>query len=170
MSNDQFMPIDGALDFDSIFTADTKKPEFTVLPEGVYPFLIEKVERTRVSEEARNGKVSQYAGCPMAAVDFRITGKNENGEDTETVRTEYFILHTKFLWKISQLFISVGLAKNGEQFRPDWMGLITRTGMCEVGVREYTKRDGTKGKSNEIKEFLEPTSPAAPAPAWAKGF
>lgn len=158
----------GALDFDSVFTADASSKEFSVLPEGNYPFEIEKIERDHVSDNPnRDGKVSNYAGCPMAKVTFRIKGKDTNGEDTEITRTENFILHTKFIWKISQLFISVGLAKQGEQFRPDWQGLPTRTGQCKVVINKYTGNNGKEYTNNQISEYLDP---ATTAPAWKSGF
>ena len=31
-----------------------------------------------------------------------------------------------------------------------------RTGMCHVGVREYTGKDGEARKANEILRFLDP--------------
>lgn len=168
--SEAYMPIDGALDFDSVFTADATTKEFSVLPKGTYPFTIEKVERDHVSTEERNGKVSKYAGCPMAKVTFILKGKDASGEDVEVHRTENFILHTNFIWKISQLFISVGLAKNGEQFRPDWQGLPTRTGQCEVSVNKYKKRDGSDGESNQIDKYLDPATVGPTAPAWKSGF
>ena len=114
--------------------------------------------------------MSKYAGCPMAKVTFILKGKDASGEEVEVHRTENFILHTNFIWKISQLFISVGLAKNGEQFRPDWQGLPTRTGQCEVSVNKYKKRDGSDGESNQIDKYLDPATVGPTAPAWKSGF
>lgn len=172
--SEAYMPIDGALDFDSVFTADASAPEFSVLPAGTYPFVIEKIERDHVSTDPRpDGTTSTYAGCPMAKVTFRLNGKDASGEDVEVHRTENFILHTKFIWKISQLFISVGLAKQGEQFRPDWQALPTRTGQCDVSIRKFKKRDGSDGESNQIDKYLDPATVATvgpTAPAWKSGF
>lgn len=136
--------------------------EFPTLVPGEYPFIIEKVERTSVQKEE-----SDYYGCPMAAVTFRITGKDETGSEATITRTENFMLHMDFLWKISELFISVGLARKGERITPDWTGLPTRAGQCRVKVREYTNRNGDKRKSNDIEKFLDP---ATTEPAWKKGF
>ena len=165
MSNDYMQEC--ALEFDSIITADASSGEFSVLPAGTYPFMIEKIERDHVSSDK-----SKYNGCPMAKVTFILKGTDENGEEAEVHRTENFILHTKFIWKISQLFISVGLVKSGEQFRPDWAALPTRTGMCEVSINEYEKRGGGKGRSNQIDKYLEPApAQAVPAqPSWKSGF
>lgn len=149
------------LDFDSEFTADGTQPEFKPLPKGTYPFVVEDVERAFVQSPD-----SKYYKCPMACVTFRINGRSEDGEDMEITRKENFMLHKKFLWKISQLFISVGLAKQGENFRPDWGALVTRCGQCEVSVSEYTKKDGSKGHGNQIDKYLPPDA----APAWKRGF
>lgn len=148
--------------WDMEFEADGTAPEFKVLPKGTYSFIVENVERTFVKKED-----SKYKDCPMADVTFRITGKAEDGEEIEITRHENFMLHSNFLWKISQLFISVGLVKQGEKFKPDWAALVTRGGQCEVSVREYTKKDGTKGKSNQIDRYCDP---ATTVPAWKRGF
>ena len=159
---------DDFMTWEETFEADATAPEWKPLPAGTYQFVVEDVERTYVSDKARSdGSVSDYAGCPMANVTVRINGKNEDGEEVEVTRHENFILHKKFKWKISQLFISVGLAKQGEQLRMDWPALITRSGQCEVSVNEYTGRDGKKKKSNQIDRFCDP---ASTAPAWKRGF
>ena len=168
MTDNNYNHDDGFLTWEETFEADATAPEWKVLPKGTYPFVVEDVERTYVSDQKKNdGSVSKYAGCPMANVTFRITGKAEDGEELEITRRENFILHKKFQWKISQLFISVGLAKQGEQLRMNWPALITRGGQCEVSVNEYTKRDGSKGQSNQIDRFCDPS---ATAPAWKRGF
>ena len=159
---------DDFMTWEETFEADATAPEWKILPNGTYPFVIEDVERTYVSDKPKaDGKVSNYAGCPMANVTVRITGKAEDGEEIEVTRHENFILHKKFQWKISQLFISAGLAKQGEQLRMNWPALISRGGQCEVSVSEFTKKDGTKGQSNQIDRFCDPETTA---PAWKRGF
>ncbi len=160
--------MNGFLDFDGEFTADTTERAFQVLPEGDYDFEVEKVDRAYVKTDGG----SKYAGAPMAQVTFIIRGRDESGEPAEVHRMENFILHTNFVWKLSQLFVSVGLAKNGETLKMNWAALPTRTGKCHVKVRTYKKKDGSDGRSNEIAKFYDPADmPAsAAAPAWAKGF
>ena len=153
---------EGFLDFDSEFIADSTQPEFKPLAKGTYPYIVENIERTFVRNEE-----SKYYKCPMVNVTFRITGKTEDGEEMEITREENFMCHTKFLWKISQLFISAGLAKQGEKFRPDWNALVTRGGQCEVSISEYKKKDGSKGRGNQIDRFCDP---ATTAPAWKRGW
>lgn len=159
---------DGFMAWEETFEADASAPERKILPKGTYPFIVEDVERTYVSDKPKSdGSVSKFAGCPMANVTFRITGKAEDGEEIEITRHEYFVLHTKFQPKISELFISVGLVKQGEKLRMNWPALITRTGQCEISVNEYTKKNGEKGQSNQIERFCDP---ASTAPAWKRGF
>lgn len=153
---------EGFLTWEQEFEADGTQPEFKPLPKGTYPFVVENIERTFVQNSE-----SKYYKCPMANVTFRVSGKDESGEEMEVTLKENFMLHKNFLWKISQLFISVGLAKQGETFRPDWSALITRGGQCEVSIREYTKKDGSKGHSNQIDKYCDP---ATTAPAWKRGF
>ena len=42
------------------------------------------------------------------------------------------------------------------------------TGMCRLGIHEYTKKDGTAGTNNEIQRFLAPQL-AVPKTAPAQG-
>ena len=159
---------DGFMTWEETFEADASAPERKILPAGTYPFIVEDVERTYVSDKPKSdGSVSKFAGCPMANVTFRITGKTEEGEEIEITRHENFILHKKCQWKISQLYISVGLAKQGEKLQMNWPALITRAGQCEISVNEYTKKNGEKGQSNQIERFCDP---ATTAPAWKRGF
>ena len=159
---------DGFMTWEETFEADASAPERKILPKGTYPFIVEDVERTYVSDKPKSdGSVSKFAGCPMANVTFRIAGKAEDGEEIEITRHENFILHKNFQWKISQLFISVGLAKQGEKLHMNWPALITRGGQCEISVNEYKKRNGEMGQSNQIECFCDP---ATTAPAWKRGF
>ena len=38
----------------------------------------------------------------------------------------------------------------------NWNAVVGTSGHCKVGVRTFTKKDGTEGKSNEIIKFYDP--------------
>ncbi len=94
---------------------------FEPLPEGDYNFTIEKFERSRSKGEG------ELPPCNMAIVYFII-----HGQDHDVTIKEYFVLHKKMEWKLSQLFCSVGLKKEGEPFRMNWSALPGLTGSCKV--------------------------------------
>ncbi len=167
MADNKYTHDEEFMTWEDSFEADATAPEWKPLPAGTYPFVIEDVERSFVPEKKTDGNPRMYAGCPEAVVTFRVTGKNEAGEEVEVELKDKFTLHRNFKWKISQLFISVGLVKQGEQLRMNWPALITRGGQCEVSIREYKGRDGNMKQSNQIDRYCDPS---ATAPAWKRGF
>lgn len=120
--------------------------EYEPLPEGDYDFEVVKVERARSKDNTANGGLP---ACNMAKVTFRLIA----ADGTTRERTENFILHSKMEWKLSQLFLSVGLKKRGEPLRMNWTALPTKRGRCHVIVTTFKKKDGSDGKGNEIKKL-----------------
>lgn len=116
--------------------------DYILLEEADYDFTVSKVER------ARHPGSDKIAPCNMAKVTFTVWGKEDKIEITEN-----FFLCNKMEWKLSQLFLSVGMKKHGEPLKMNWSAIIGKTGKCHVYVDTYTKRDGTEGKSNKIKKY-----------------
>lgn len=131
---------DGCLDWDSEIQQESS---WELLPEGDYPFTVEKVERGRFSPK----QGSKIPACNMAIVTFNVGGQT---------LTENFPLHTKMEWKISALYAAVGMKQQGEKVRMNWPGIVGRSGYVHVGVREWKKDDGSTGQSNEFKKFYAP--------------
>lgn len=115
---------------------------FEPLPEDDYDFTVNKVERARSSGK---GKLPP---CNMAKVTFTVWGSDGSREITEN-----FILHSSMEWKLSQLFLSVGMKKHGEPLRMNWTAIVGKTGKCRVGIKTFKKNDGSDGTGNEIKKF-----------------
>lgn len=115
---------------------------YTLLPEGDYAFTIAKFER------ARHAGSAKVPPCNMAKVTFTVWGAEDKTEITEN-----YFLCKKFEWKLSQLFLSVGLKKHGEPLRMNWAALTGARGKCHVYIDNYTKKDGTEGKSNKIRRL-----------------
>lgn len=137
---------------------------FTLIPEGDYTFTVEKFERGTFDGS------DKLPPCKKAIVTFKV-----HGADTDITVTENFLLVSSLEWKLSSLFLSVGMKKHGEPLRMNWTQLPGRTGRCRIYIDKYTKKDGTSGESNKIRKFYaydEDTpdliiraNPAAPNPS-----
>lgn len=46
----------------------------------------------------------------------------------------------------------------------NWTAVKGKVGRCKVGIRKWTKNDGTEAQSNEINRFYEPANPPAGTP------
>lgn len=108
---------------------------FTELPEGDYDFSIDHYERSRENATDKD------PACNAAIVHFNILcadGSAVSVRDT-------FKLLKKYEWKLSALFRSVGLKKEGEKIRLDWDALPGLTGRCHIKP--------TAGKKNPDMKF-----------------
>lgn len=143
--------------------------DYTLLPEGDYDFTIQKFER------ARHGGSEKIPPCNKAVVTFTIWGAEDKTEITEN-----FFLCNKFEWKLSQLFLSIGLKKRGEPLKMNWNAVTGAKGKCHVYIDSYKKNDGSDGKSNKIKKLyaydeqiintIKPANPQqTPNAAWKPG-
>lgn len=110
---------------------------FTLLDAGDYEFEIVKYER------ARHEGSDKIPPCNKAVVTFRVG---------ETTLTENFLLCSTLEWKLSQLFLSVGLKRHGEPLRMNWQALSGKRGVCKVIVHKYTK-DGAQREINRIDKL-----------------
>lgn len=114
------------LGWDDTITDDGS--DFEPVPEGDYDFTIEKWERGRSKGE---GKLPP---CNMATVYFTV-----HDRDREVSIRENYLLHSKMEWKLSELFRSVGLKKEGEPLRMNWTALPGLTGRAKVGLKPGVK-------------------------------
>ena len=110
---------------------------FTLLDAGDYEFEIVKYER------ARHEGSDKIPPCNKAVVTFRVS---------ETTLTENFLLCSTLEWKLSQLFLSVGLKRHGEPLRMNWQALPGKRGVCKVIVHKYMK-DGAEREINRIDKL-----------------
>lgn len=115
---------------------------FVLLSEGDYEFTVEKFERARFDGS------DKLPPCNKAIVTIAVWGP----ENKVTI-TENFLLCASLEWKISSLFLSVGMKKHGEPLRMNWTALPGARGRCHVYVDNFKKKDGSDGQSNKIKKF-----------------
>ena len=78
--------------------------DYILLPPGDYNFTIAKFDRTRSQGS------DKMPPCNMAVVYFDI-----HSDQGDVQVRENYLLHSKFEWKLSQLFSSVGLKKKGAE-------------------------------------------------------
>lgn len=132
------------LDWDSSIEQDEQ--QYAVLDEGDYDFVVDRVEKTYVSDSSE-----KYAGAKMATVYFNV---QTNGNAVQV--RENFILHSNFAWKIGSLLVSVGLKKKGEPISGGyWNKLPGTRGRCRI-VQNSSRRNPDQ-KFNNIQSFYEPS-------------
>lgn len=117
-----------------------KESEFTLLESGDADFEIVSFER------------GQYDGsdkmppCKMAIVTFKVTDKAGN---IGTV-TDRFYLNAICEWKLSQLFKSVGLKKEGKKAKMDWNALPGKKGKCKVVQKKNYNNDNYHNEIDKL--------------------
>lgn len=121
--------------------AASEEPQHITLPQGDYPFEVIKFERDHFSGSAK------MSPCKKAVYTLRITAPD--GRQT-TLRHQLFV-HKDRIQGITAFFVSLGMAKWGESFRPNWNGAVGGRGVCKLGVREYNGNP-----YNEVKLFYSP--------------
>ena len=123
---------------------------FQLLPEGVYAFGVEKLEKEYFEGSAK------MAACPRAHLTLSVVGP----DGTSGAVHERLMLNTKVLWRVARFFESLGFPKSEDgSVRVAWNEVEGKGGYLKLKVREYTKKDGSKGEANEVEEFLAPGDP-----------
>lgn len=135
-----------------------REDEFTLLPDGDYPFEVIKVERGR--HDKANSKVPP---CFKATIHLRVDG----GQHGVTTVQRMMFLHTKFEWLISQFYTAIGLRKHGEPLVMQWDRVMGAQGRVRLDTRKYKNEAGEDRETNNVVRFLDPTSTAAPPPQKA---
>jgi len=128
--------------FDWDSEINNESSDYILLPEGDYDFTVEKFERGTFDGSEK------LPPCKKAIVTFTIWGENDKISITEN-----FLLCAQLEWKLSALFLSVGMKKHGEPLKMNWSGLPGQKGRCRLFIDDFTKKDGTQGHSNKIKKF-----------------
>lgn len=136
-----------AIGWDDEITAE--EDSFELLEPGDYPFVVESVTRKQFDGSAK------MSPCFIEELSLNIQGFSI---------AHALFLNTKFLSKISEFFVAIGQARYGQKFRPNWTGLVGARGMCKVGYRTWTGKDGTERKSNTVLAFYPPNA-SMPVPA-----
>lgn len=120
---------------------------WTLLPEGFYPFRVERMERERYQGSQ---KMPQ---CPMAKLTLAVAGTD--GRET-AVQQRLYITRNQ-LWKVSRFMEAVGRGRNADgKVIIDWGGIEGAGGFVKLKVRSYTGRDGQERQTNDVEWFVKP--------------
>jgi len=123
---------------------------YELIPEGFVSFEILDFQRTRKTK----GKLGE---CNVAVL--KLSVEHVDTGEKGTIEEE-LPLHKKLQFLLLQFFSSIGQRKPGDEgaFSPNWAksAIVGATGMCEIGIRTFEKRDGSQGSANEIKKWLAP--------------
>lgn len=120
---------------------------WTLLPEGFYPFRVERMERERYQGSQ---KMPQ---CPMAKLTLAVAGTD--GRET-AVQQRLYITRNQ-LWKVSRFMESVGRGRNeAGKVIIDWGGIEGMGGFVKLKVRSYTGRNGQERQTNDVEWFVKP--------------
>lgn len=125
------------LGWNDTITKDSE--EFPILPPGDYSFQVDHYERARHTGVNADGNPSKIPACAKAIVHFNVYGNN--GE-TVSMRQEYLLWST-LQFKLSELFRSVGLKKEGEPLQMNWDALPGLRGRCKI-IQVQGKKDPTR--------------------------
>ena len=143
-------------DWDSEIEHDA---EYTLLPEGDYPFIVSGFERASFEGSAK------MPACPMAKLTLTVTAPN--GESTNV--SEKLYLCQKAEWKMCEFFTAIGQRKHGERLKPNWAAVKGSRGICHLEQNSYTSADGQTRTNNRVKKYL-PKEDTVPAQAsWKNG-
>ena len=135
------------LGWDSEIEQDS--PEYILLPEGDYDFVVKSFERGRYNGGDKIGP------CPKASLTLGI--ETYQGE---AIVTKDLLLHSKLEGLLCEFFTCIGQRQHGQRVTMNWNAVVGARGRVKISHREY------KGeKYNEVKRFLEP-KPGAAAPQY----
>ena len=140
---------------------ENDSPEFVILPEGDYEFVVTKFERGR-----HNGS-EKLPPCNKAILTLQIVGK-----EGVALITHNLFLHSKCEGMLCAFFTAIGQRKHGEKLKMNWNNVIGSSGRLKLGIRTWKGTDGEEKTSNDVKKFYEPTENEEPQQAashWQAG-
>ena len=146
------------LDWDATIENDS---QFTVLPEGTYPFTITKMER------GRHTGSQKLPPCNKAILTVRVDG----GAKGAAVLTENLFLFSTCEGILCSFFSSIGMRRHGEKMALNWSHVPGASGWAQIGVRSWTDRNGNARQSNQVIRWIAAEdAPAAQSQAAAQGW
>lgn len=131
---------------------------FVVLPDGTYPFKVNKLER-------KTFKGSEKLP-PCGEVDIGIIV--DGGEKGRSYISKHFYMHTKTLGMIYEFLAAIGLHKKGSgKTAIPWKkvedGLNELGGQVKIKSRTWKNRDGENVVQNDVKSWVAPAADNMPS-------
>lgn len=154
------------LDWDS--EIEYIESQYTLLPDGKYPFTVKNFDRQRWDGSAK------IPACKMAVLHMSVDGGSLGIANVD----ERMYLHSSMMWKLSEFFTSIGMLQEGGRVKMDWNAVPGATGVVEIEVNKYKDKNGNDKTNNKVKKFLpkgqasdaaQAPSQAPATPAWTGG-
>lgn len=143
--NDMTNNLGAEIGLDDEFTVE--ESSYPLLEPGDYPFTVLSFQRKRFNGSAKM--------CACTIVELKV--------QVQDVTIDHgLFLNTKMIGRLSEFFVSIGQARYGQKFRPNWQAVPGSRGMCKVGVRKWKGNDGTEHESNTISAFYPAAQPGQP--------
>ena len=121
-------------------TIENDKPDFILLPDGDYDFVVERFERGRFEGS------DKLPACPKATVFLKFSVP----EGDVSIKKDLF-LHSKCEGMLCAFFTCIGQRRHGQRVSMNWGAVPGARGRAKIGSRLYNGN-----KYNEVKRFLEP--------------
>lgn len=118
--------------------------QFVLLEDGDYNFTVKDFERARFPGSAK------IPPCNKAALTLSV-----NTPDGEATIKYDLILYSSLEWKLCEFFRAIGQKKHGEKVAMNWSRVKGARGRARITTREYTKKDGSTGKANDVEKFYD---------------
>lgn len=117
---------------------------FILLEDGDYNFTVTAFERGRFPGS------SKIPACNKASLTLAV----DTPEGTASIKYD-LILYSTLEWKLCAFFRAIGQKKHGEKVTMNWNAVIGSKGRARFITREYTKKDGSTGKTNDVGDFYD---------------
>ena len=139
-----------AMNWDDTIENDSS---FRLIPDGDYAFTVRTFQRGRYEGASKIGP------CPKAILDLDVV----TPEGVVTIQHN-LLLHTRCEGLLCEFFTCIGQRRHGQPLKMNWSTVTGARGRLRIGTRSWVgTKDGRTHQSNEVKRFLEPDEPAAPA-------
>lgn len=118
---------------------------YIFLDEGDYDFTVDSMERGTFPGSTK------IPACNKATINLKV-----HTPQGDTSCKYDLILWSSLEWKLAEFFRAIGLKKHGEKLKPKWNAIVGCKGRARFYTRTYEKKDGTEGKTNDIRRFYDP--------------
>lgn len=130
------------LDWDDEISNDSGS--FILLEDGDYNFTVTAFERGRFPGSAK------IPACKKASLTLAV----DTPDGPASIKVD-LILFSTLEWKLCEFFRAIGQKKHGEKVAMNWNAVLGAKGRAKFITREYTKKDGSTGKVNDVDKFYD---------------
>ena len=143
---------------ENIDNENANNGSFVILPDGTYPFKVNKLERGTYKGS------DKLPPCGEVKVGLIVDG----GEKGRAYITKHFYMHTKTLGMIYDFLAAIGLHKKGSgKSSIPWKkvedGANELGGTLKTKIRKWKKNNGEEVTENDVKAWVIPAADNMPS-------